>query len=212
MPVAVVRASSWSLISMTIIEQRWTTRLWYKRFTHAVDIACDPDMPVDPVKWCRRHLKGRSRTYSDYQRTGSWPHFARTLKAVRIYVASSDYQTVLDAWRDRLRMVSKPFNDGAENELLNGMLLNLRDRLYWNRFRYAISFYCPNNKRDELAEWVANCLPKDKRAVRLSRGNHFPILYLRDESDMVLVKLSEPARIIQIARAYTHQELAAALR
>jgi len=197
---------------MTTIEQRWTTRLWYKRFTHAVDITCDSDMPMDPVKWCRRHLKGRSRTYSDYGRTGSWPHFIRKLNAVRIYVTGSDYQTVLDTWGDRVRMVSRPFNDTAEAELLNGMLLTLRDRLYWNRFRYAISFYCPNNQRADLSEWVTNCLPKDKRAVRLGRGNHFPMLYLRDESDMILVKLSEPARIIQITRAYTHQEVLSAMR
>lgn len=91
------------------------------------------------------------------------------------------------------------------------MMLNLRDRLYWGRYRYAISFYCHSGKKNDLAGWVADCLPNDKRAVRLGRGTHFPILYLRDESDMVLVKMAEPARIIQITRAYTHSEVVASM-
>ena len=196
---------------MTIIDQRWTTRLWYKRFTHAVDIACDEQMPTDPVKWARKHLKSRSRTYSDYQRTGTWPRWVRVRKSVRVYVTSSDYQTVLDTWSDRVRMVSVPFNDFAETELLGGMIINLRDKLYWNRYRYAINFWCRGGAKAELAEWVRASLPTDKRAVRLGRGTHFPILYLRDQSDMVLVKMAEPAKIIQITRAYTHSEVVASM-
>jgi hypothetical protein len=209
MPVAVVRASNWRLTYMLTIDQRWTTRLWYKRFTHAVDIVCDEHMPTDPIKWCRKYLKGRSRTYSDYQRMGTWPKWVRARKAVRIYVTSSDYQTVLDTWGDRVRMVSMPFNDIAEAELLGGMIINLRDKLYWNRYRYAINFYCKGGVKAGLVEWVQDCLPTDKRAVRLGRGTHFPILYLREESDMVLVRMVEPAKIIQITRAYTHSEVAA---
>ena len=194
---------------MVTIDRRWTTRLWYKRFTHAVDIACDEHMPTDPVKWARKQLKGRSRTYSDYQRTGSWPKWVRTRKSVRLYVTGSNYQMVLDTWGPRVRMVSMPFSATAEAELLSGIILNLRDKLYWNRYRYAINFYCKNGVKAGLSEWIKDCLSSDKRAVRLGRGNHFPILYLRDESDMVLVKMAEPARIIQITRAYTHSEVAA---
>jgi len=197
---------------MPTIDQRWTTRLWYKRFTHAVDIECNEHMPVDPSKWCRKHLKGRSRTYSDYQRTGTWLKPVRTRKAVRIYVTSSDYLTVLDTWGDRVRMVSTPFSAQAETELLSGVILNLRDKLYWNRYRYAINFYCKGGVKAGLVEWVSDCLPSDKKAVRLGRGTHFPILYLRDESDMLLVRMAEPARIIQITRAYTHTEVLAELR
>ena len=197
---------------MPHIDRRWTTRLWYKRYTHAVDIACDEHMAQDPVKWARKHLKGRSRTYSDYQRTGTWPRWIRTRKSVRLYVTGSDYQMVLDSWGDRVRMVSVPFNDVAESELLSGMIINLRDKLYWNRYRYAIGFWCKGGIKAGLVDWVRDCLPADKRAVRLGRGTHFPILYLRDQSDMVLVKMAEPAKIIQITRAYTHADLAADLR
>ena len=195
---------------MGTIDQRWTTRLWYKRFTHAVDIVCDEHMPVDPIKWCRKNLKGRSRTYSDYHYPISWS-IQRSRKSVRIYVTGSDYQTVLDTWGDRVRMISTPFSAQAEAELLGGMILNLRDKLYWNRYRYAISFYCHNGKKAGLAEWVKDCLPRDTRAVRLGRGTHFPILYVREESHMVLVKMAEPARIIQITRAYTHSEVVASM-
>jgi hypothetical protein len=195
---------------MPTIEQRWTTRLWYKRFTHAVDIVCDEHMDEDPVKWARRHLKGRSRTYTDYHYPRTWS-IQRTRKSVRIYVTGSDYHTVLDSWRDRVRMVSTPFSAQAETELLGGMMVNLRDKLYWNRYRYAINFYCHNGKKAGLVEWIRDCLPTDKQAVRLGRGTHFPILYLRDESDMVLVKMAEPAKIIQITRAYTHTEVVASL-
>ena len=196
---------------MPTIDQRWTTRLWYRRYTHAVDIVCDADMAQDPVKWAHKHLKGRSRTYSDYQRTGTWPRWIRTRKSVRLYVTGSDYQMALDSWGPRVRMVSMPFSATAEAELLSGIILNLRDKLYWNRYRYAINFYCKNGVKAGLSEWIKDCLSSDKRAVRLGRGNHFPILYLRDESDMVLVKMAEPARIIQITRAYTHSEVVASM-
>ena len=196
----------------TITEQRWTTRLWYKRFTHAVDIICSEDMSADPVKWARKHLKGRSRTYSDYHYPKRFDRGVKLRTSVRIYTTSSDYQTVLDAWGSKVKMVSTPFNSDAEAELLNGMILNLRDKLYWGRYRYAVSFYCHSGKRQELTEWVSGCLPRDKRAVRLGRGTHFPILYLRDQSDMIMVKMAEPAKIIQVTRAYTHAEVAAAMR
>jgi len=193
------------------IQQRWTMRLWYGRFTHAVDIICDDSMPEDPVKWARKHLKGRCRTYSDYVRSGKWPNFTRNRTGLRLYLTGYDYQTVLDTWGDKVRMVSTPFNSAAESELLGGTVINLRDKLYWGRYRYSISFYCQHGNRQGLAGWIADCLPNDKRAVRLGRGNHFPILYLRDESDMVLVKMVEPAKIIQITRAYTHSEVAASM-
>ena len=195
-----------------ITEQRWTLRLWYGKYTHVADIRCGEDLATDPVKWARKNLKGRHRIYSDYQYSGSWPKFDRYRKRVRIYTSGADHQAVIDTWGDRVTMVSTPFNAAAEAELLSGITLNLREKLYWNCYRYSISFYCKSGVKAELSTWIKNSIGIDKKLVRLGRGTFFPIMYLRDESDMIMVRMAEPARIIGMTRAYTHAEMLASLQ
>ena len=196
-------------MSTEITEHRWTTQLWYGAYTHVVDIQCDSNMPTDPVDWARCYCKGRHRTYSTYARSSERP---RKRNSVRIYARSADYKLILETWGDRVTMVRTPMNETAEAELLSGITLNIRDTLYWNRYRYAVHFYCKAGPRSGLRKWVENSLGKDKRAVRLGRGNYHPILYLRDDSDLVMVRMSEPDLITSISKIYTHKELVQAVR
>ena len=192
-----------------ITDHLWTTQLWYGAYTHVVDICCDSNMPMDPVDWARCYCKGRHRTYSTYVRSSARP---RKRSSVRLYTRGSDYKLILETWGDRITMVRTPMNDTVEAELLSGITVNIRDTLYWNRYRYAVHFYCKAGPRSGLRKWVENSLGKDKRAVRLGRGNYHPILYLRDDSDLVMVRMSEPDMITSISKIYTHNELAQAVR
>jgi hypothetical protein len=175
----------------------WTTKLLYRRYTHVTQIACDPS--DDHKAWAKRNLRSKFRTYSEYSN--------RSRQSMSFYTNREDQDLLCGEYPDRVLMVRRPFDDEAERLLISGVELNLRERLYYNRYRYSVRFYCKNGSGTVLADWVKNTLGTDSRQLRLGRGNHFPILYLRDESDMVMVRMTEPATVIGVVRAWTYEEL-----
>lgn len=175
----------------------WTTKLLYSRYTHVTQIACDPS--YDHKAWAKRNLRSKFRTYSEYSN--------RLRQSMSFYTTREDQDLLLEEYQDRVLMVRRPFNQEAERLLLSGVEISLREKLYYNRYRYSVRLYCKNGTRTGLVEWVRNCLGSDNRQLRLGRGTYFPILYLRDESDMVMVRLAEPANVIGVVRAWTFEDL-----
>jgi len=175
----------------------WTTKLLYSRYTHVTQIACDPS--DDHKAWANRNLRSKFRTYSEYSN--------RSRQSMSFYTTREDQDLLLEEYQDRVLMVRQPFDDEAERLLISGVEINLRERLYYNRYRYSVRFYCRNGSGTVLADWVKNTLGTDSRQLRLGRGHHFPILYLRDESDMVMVRMIEPATVVGVVRAWTYEEL-----
>jgi hypothetical protein len=182
---------------MSVVEPRWTTKLLYRRYTHVVQIACDHR--DDPRAWAKQNLRSKFRTHSEYAHAGR--------QSMSFYTDAGDHSLLVAEYADRVLSVRRPFNQEAERLLLSGVEISLREKLYYNRYRYSVRLYCKNGTRTGLVEWVRNCLGSDNRQLRLGRGTYFPILYLRDESDMVMVRLAEPANVIGVVRAWTFEDL-----
>ena len=188
----------------TITDSRWTTKLCYGKYTHMVEIACGDGLE-DPLPWAKATLRNGFRTNSDYTPS-------RRKRSIRFYTLSQDHDTLSRRYADRVVARRRPFSDQAEAALLDGMVLQIRPRLFYNRFRYSVKLHCRPGRFEQLTDWVGNAFMGDRHTHRLTRSPYLPILYLRDPSDLLLVRMAQPARIIEIAMACTDTEVLKAIR
>jgi len=198
MPAAVAKVLPWQTAHMQPTDLHWTTTLAYGRYTHATDV-CRTEQEEDPLVWARANLQGPFRIYSDWTASGR--------SSVRFYTEAADQSLLLQHFGHRVGTVRRPFNTEAEQQLKQGMNLSVREHLFYHRYRFSMNLHCATGTRQQLSDWVTDHLGSDVRRLRLIRGNYRPILYLRDHTDVTLVRLYEPAVIVSLTRAWTWAEI-----
>lgn len=118
-----------------------------------------------------------------------------------------------DAFLDRListypaesDWISKPANEQHRERLLNKMHTVFRDKLLFNRFRYKVYLYTGWKRENlkEISEWIATQF-QDRHNGRTGdyffTGSWMLTLYLKNETDLTMVRLSLTDYIKNITR------------
>lgn len=176
----------------------WSTTVNYKKYTHMVQIIT-PKGASNPTDWCKLHLPGSFKK-REYNRK-------RTHVVDRFYCTKSGYDLLMSEFKDRVEEHSKPFNDVAEQQLLQGMTLELRDHLYYNKYRYAVHLFVPDNNFN-LKEWCAASLGTHKIDYHVVSS----ILYLRSADELMHIKLTFGEHIYSTKCAWLEDEVVSAIR
>ena len=176
----------------------WTTSVYYKKYTHMVQIATAKG-DLDPVEWCKENLRGAHKK----REHGS----TRSRSITRFYCTSSGYDLLMSTFADRVVEHSKPFNDIAEQQLLQGLTLELRDHLYYKKYRYSLHLSARNF---DVKDWCKSNLGVFKKDYFHTCGASS--LYLKSNDELLHVKLALSEYIIFAKCAWLEDEVVKAIR
>jgi hypothetical protein len=182
---------------------RHTLRLFFGRYTHAVMVRLD-DNDGSPATWCAENMPKR------YRRRRS--HYGN-ISCITLYACADEYQQIVERFSQHIVCSCIPFNADAEQSLLQGMELVLRDHLYFNRYSYAVRCYAGLSIKTlaadpvDLRKHIGGLLGVDRQTHHIRGGQHFPVVYTNDDATVIMLKLAIPEHIIGITKVYIHNEL-----
>lgn len=137
------------------------------------------------------------------------------------FVNESEFTAFIDGMKTLEKDVAvtgiwKPESDSHLELLQQDHKLVTRDSLFYGAYEWKITFkpgYLLDDK-DELTEWITEIYKTDdvvekgnysktwsSTRYRFCSGNHIPILYLSDEDDVVMAKISYTSSIKKIEKA-----------
>lgn len=185
-----------------------TTRLMYKRYTHVLGFIGDDGPRV--LEWADREIPRQFRRHTRNHRDGR-------SRLTSIFCNGWAFSRILDGCGYTPIDVRIPIDARAENLLLNGIRIDIRERPYWDRYRYAMHFWTrkgDGNTNGDLMMFIGRSLgPPIDRGYRVVRSRYFPAVYLSCESQLAMLRMSEPPdRVISTTVVYTHDEVRDTIR
>lgn len=117
----------------------------------------------------------------------------------------SMYQKLIDTYGADCYFSSKPINEEHRDRLLNKIRTVFRNRLLFNRFRYKVYLYTGWRREHikEISDWISAQF-QDKQNSRTGdyffTGQWMITLYLKDESDLIMVQLCLADHIKNVTR------------
>lgn len=116
-----------------------------------------------------------------------------------VFISSQDaYDACLEKFECILYSTMAPANANHIDLIQQGAHIEVRDDLYYNKFRFKVSFWGGwwGKSREEIIESIQTQLhddTKDEQQYRMVKANC--TLYLKDQSDFMLIKLSLSPKI-----------------
>jgi hypothetical protein len=201
--------------------REYTSKLFYKKYPYKLLISRLIDKrdrnyyqgyTVDNAKQFFIDNQISNRMYNSH---------VRGAKSNEITITSSiflekraDFDLCLDKWRDNVQCITTPYRDEHVQFLTDNTSIVIRETLIYRKFRYVVSFRRAYREDiTDLTEWINNTFTLSPLATSSARYNHSdyrPKLYLRDDNDLVLVKLTHSDRIANITIIYTFDDLESA--
>ncbi len=189
---------------------RWTQKLYYNTYTHVVKfkvpLVQDPaydkavrKMPeVNPAKWCETNIPRQYR-----KREG------RNRNAVdcSIYCGKKEYLQLIAEFGNYVTEQGMPFDDQAAEYLRQGVELELRDHLFYNRYRYSVKMYIRDYERFNVLDWAIDNMGIDKDRYAVTHGLAHPYFYVRDEMELMQLRMALGEYIKSTTRIYLEDEV-----
>lgn len=203
------------------------TKLFFNRFAYQVTLKLsyastevidrkDRVSKTIPYKdWLSSNCTGSHKTNSSWSVSYDMDDPSKMIQTcrMRVYLENSgDYESFIDANRDTVESVKKPANKHYEDLIKSGVVLDVRNSLYYGRFRYKLHFrkWWDASVRKQISLTVRDRLhdrAKKRQDYLISR--YGASLYITNESDMVIIKMSMPDMISKVVVVATETELSA---
>lgn len=190
------------------VSVRWTQKLYYNTYTHmakfVVPLVPDPAYAarkmseVDIAEWCNKNIARRYR-----KREGMY----RKYSEYSIYCGKEEYVQLTAEFRKYLVEQGRPFNDRAAEYLQQGIELELRDHLFYNKYRYAVRLYIRDFEKFNVLSWAIDNMGVDKERYSVTRGHIHPYYYVRDETELMQLRMALGEYIKSITRIYLEDEV-----
>jgi len=201
-----------------------TSRLYYGKYAYRISFSRSAKLAdLDGSGWtihnCKTWLDDRGIDYRVYGRVRyhknrRTPKTNVTIQASLFLRSKEEFDACVAKWKSNVNSVTEPFDPSHVDLLKNNTTISIRDELIYRRFRYVVVFSSKwNESKEDLSNWVKTTFLEkkdDSPTVKWKEHGWNPRLYLIDETDLVLTKLSWGERIQKIAVVHTRDELEAA--
>jgi len=189
---------------------RWTQKLYYGTYTHmakfVVPLVPDPAYApssrkmseIDIAQWCNTNIARRYR-----KREGLY----RKYSEYSIYCGKEEYLQLTQEFKNYIVEQGRPFSDRAAEYLQQGIELELRDHLFYNKYRYAVKMYIHDFERFNVLVWAIDNMGVDKERYSVTRGLIHPYFYVRDETELMQLRMALGEYIKGITRIYLEDEV-----
>lgn len=204
------------------MKKSYTSKLFYRRyafrilFTKCTTIG-DPDYHKDwTVHNCKEWLESNHiehRMYNKVRRTGrkNNPKTLVTVSSSLFLKNKLDFDHAVSKWKGNVDSVTCPYDESHVDILIDNTTVLIRKKLIYNRFRYIVVFRRKwQESIQDLEDWIVPTLIQQQdegREIKWVSNSWTPRLYLSDESDLVLVKLSWGERIKCVTLVKTIDEI-----
>ena len=199
-----------------------TSRLFYGRFPYKILIsrAALPNDIYYHLGWtihgCQTWLAENNiehRMYNQVKHTGKKKNKTEIVNASLFLRKKSDFDACIAEFEDNIVGTISPYDEKHVDVLLDNTKILIRSKLLFSKYRYVVIF---NRKwaesSDNITEWVKDTFsdPNDDKSllVRYSVDGWNPRLYLTNESDLMLTKLTWSENIKEVTVICTYDELA----
>lgn len=216
------------------MKTNYTKQLFYKKYPYKISIVRNTTFKsrdyfngwtvVGCKEWMSRNdIEYRIYSNIDYNDshdhkqcyTVSLPKYSKVAITASIFVTTKkNFDKAVAEWKDIIGSVTVPYDDTHIKILENDRSVIIRKTLMYKKYRYVVSFKTTWNGWGQpvtinAAEWVndsftPNAIPDTFKCYIY--GNN-PRLYLINEDDLMLVKLSLNEEITRIIEILTFDEL-----
>ena len=191
-----------------------TTKLFYSKFPYKAIIehrGFNSDDYYDSMTAMLRWLKKLSK--DDYQ--------MRHARSIQLFFKKrKDLEYVMNNYSKWVTEIHEPFNKKHYEHLKETKDCITRNRLFWNKYKYKITFSC-HSDLSKIIHWFGHFFTdKDTDRYRYGSSLHKmirekdqwktywcnPVLYLTNHDDVMLCKLALDNHIMKIETAITFDE------
>lgn len=172
----------------------------------------DQDVALFEIrKWLSDHCEHDHRTYAAWNRVVSKDNsnFVHVCHFSTFFKERSDFDQFVDQNRDRITAITMPASKEHEDLLRSGTHVEIREKLFYNRFRYRVNFRggWGGHARQQIIETVyAQIHNNDKQKQDYLMGTRDCTLYLEHQHDLMLIKLSIGELISRLTMVSTFNE------
>ena len=172
-------------------------------------------------KLCHKWIKQKNISHRVYTRATPRPHKCTAIFMSIFVETEAEFKKIISEFSENVASVTQPIEKSHIDVLKDNTNTIIRTSLLYKRFRYVVCFtkkyhYLQQLENDELHAWIAETFLANTKEdeVKWDRFKWHqmgwnPRLYLSDETDLVLVKLTWAERIRSITIVHTYDELAA---
>jgi hypothetical protein len=197
------------------MERYYTCKLFYKRFPYRILINRSinrkkPDYQTGyTVESATEFLKTHNIDHRMYNRVSGKSRI--TINSSIFLKTRNDFDVCLDKWRENVKSITAPYKEEHVQLLSGNTEIVIREKLLYNRFRYAVTFKASmyDDERTEFENWLKSTFQQDssnQSSTKYMLGWQ-PRLYLNNDADLVLTKLTYSEHISNITIVYTLDEL-----
>lgn len=200
-----------------------TSRLFYKKYPYRIlftrsALIGDPDYHKGwTVHNCKTWLEDLGASYRIYSKVRHDKR--RKPKADKVTVIASlfltdkaIFETAVDKWKSNVDSITKPYDDAHVGVLKDNTTVVIRESYLYKKFKYIVTFRRHwKEEITDIIDWAKSNFNgrSDGPAIKMSFFGWNPRLYLVDDSDLLLIKLTWGDRIRDITVICTHAELEA---
>lgn len=211
-----------------MLDIRYTNRLMYRKYVYQVSLAVvlppttrlanigqrDREVALfDIRRWLSEKCKHGHRTHTSWRRKSSRDDSKQTFVHVcyfNLYLRErDDFESFLDDHKEHAIGVMLPLNREHEELLKAGTHVEIRDKLFYHRFRYRVNFRggWGGNGRKQIMETVRGHLhDTSKRKQHYLLSSKDCTLYLENQHDLMAIKLSMGEMITKLTMVNTISE------
>jgi hypothetical protein len=194
------------------MQRHHTSKLFYGIYPFKISLAlsCKNGELGSHQGWtirnCQNHLSANTiehRMYNTVRYKGKYsnPNAMVIMNSSLFLKNRSDFDACVKLWKDNIEAVTSPYDDSCIDLLKDRTELVVRNRLLYKHYRYAVSFKRAYKEPiDDLHNWINDSFFADNNcdAVKWHPNSWNPRLYIKDEADLVLTKLTWGEKIHQI--------------
>lgn len=209
-------------------------RLFYRKFPYRIEVFLDrlpyrrpkyltPSPSDTPAKcrdlesrmWAHRRTKAFEKVKSscdDLNLEGEWRCRRAKEKSSFFFTTQADALAFATANKKFIRVIAGPRGTPDAEVMQKDHKNRVRNSLYWLKYRWKVSFkWLDADRQHELDEWFAQYLDCEEDEVRDDRFRYAwtqpSVVYLAEETDVIMVKVAFNAEVTSIEKAILKQEI-----
>lgn len=203
---------------------RYSTKLLFGKFMYQVQLELisningrlnqvDRNIILHPIKqWLGKNCLGA------YKTTASWDTYGtpgmvslKDICKLRVYLENStDYMAFKHNHADTIKSCCHPASKQHEEMIRNGLNIDIRDDLYYNKYRYKIHFrfwWSSENRKKMISQLKSLIHDDSKKKQEYFFSRYGGNVYLSNRSDLMMIRMSMPEQIVSICVVSTHGEI-----
>lgn len=194
-----------------------TSRLYFGQFPYKICLSRSG--PVNYRMWksgwnpvnCLKLLKRKKSSFRVYTRIRWQKRKSQIVYKMYLFLSSKlDYDIFVKKYSKYIESITEPYSDHHVDLLKENTHVILRENLIYKKYRYVVNFRRAwHQSIDDIDKWVNDNFYKNIGCgdIKWHPYGYNPRIYLKNQEDLVLIKLTWGDRIRQITWVQLLNEL-----